>query len=153
MMIPYNSYIKGSVKVIHGFVFTFFICLSGIPLTFTIVLYDSFFFCNLVVFYDFIFDFIVFYDFLQFSFTICCTIVSFYDSVISISVAGCKSMCKSEKEPVCGTNRITYTNKCHLKNARCNKPSIQLLHNGKCRSVKPQHVHGAFGSVDKGMPK
>jgi len=46
--------------------------------------------------------------------------------------ASCNRMCTEEYSPICGTNGVTYGNRCFFNVAKCKKPSIQLKNVGEC---------------------
>ena len=41
--------------------------------------------------------------------------------------------CTKEYQPVCGSDKNTYSNLCLLKIAQCKDSSIYVAHNGRCR--------------------
>ncbi|GAB6028860.1 hypothetical protein CHUAL_004669 [Chamberlinius hualienensis] len=43
---------------------------------------------------------------------------------------GC--VCPSSSNPVCGTDGITYRNKCQLDCARRYQPALRVRHDGRC---------------------
>ncbi|XP_033120048.1 extracellular protease inhibitor 10-like [Anneissia japonica] len=47
-------------------------------------------------------------------------------------VSGCKSNCHSRRSLRCGSNGITYLNRCYLQNARCDDPAIRMVSRGPC---------------------
>ena len=44
------------------------------------------------------------------------------------------SDCSQTYEPLCGSNHVTYINKCHMDAARCEDRSISLSYRGRCRT-------------------
>merc|ERR1712179_303121 len=53
--------------------------------------------------------------------------------------SACNQVCSREKRPVCGSNGITYNNKCALEMASCQKgvlgsqQGITVAYEGKCK--------------------
>ncbi|EQC42563.1 hypothetical protein SDRG_00293, partial [Saprolegnia diclina VS20] len=45
----------------------------------------------------------------------------------------CSDACNKMYEPVCGSNWVTYANKCLLEAAQCRNPSILLAATGDCK--------------------
>ena len=40
-------------------------------------------------------------------------------------------------EPLCGSDKKTYHNKCWFEIAKCNDTSLTIIHEGKCECMKP----------------
>ena len=51
-------------------------------------------------------------------------------------ITGCPEFCTSDYSPVCGTDGRTYSNRCELNRAKCNRRNTQLsvAYNGECDS-------------------
>lgn len=56
-------------------------------------------------------------------------------SDIDGSDSECPMVCTEEYKPVCGSDNVTYPNKCKLDNAVCKNPDLKLDYEGNC--VKP----------------
>lgn len=48
----------------------------------------------------------------------------------------CVKTCSTIYRPVCGSNRVTYINKCTFENARCRRKSLKILKQGRCDKFK-----------------
>ncbi len=59
-------------------------------------------------------------------------------SIHLVPIHTCVRHCTSEHKPVCGSNGVTYGNKCTFQNAKCTKRTIRLRHAGKCKTIKPK---------------
>jgi len=44
----------------------------------------------------------------------------------------CPTICYLAVLPVCGSDGVTYTNKCFFKQAKCRNPSLKLVRQGAC---------------------
>ncbi|KAL4232725.1 hypothetical protein ACF0H5_007413 [Mactra antiquata] len=44
----------------------------------------------------------------------------------------CLHLCFDLYDPICGSNGVTYSNKCALDSAICSDPSVSLSHAGAC---------------------
>ncbi|RLN20083.1 hypothetical protein BBO99_00005481 [Phytophthora kernoviae] len=53
----------------------------------------------------------------------------------------CNPMCERVYDPICGSDGITYANKCLLEYAACRNPSVRAFGEGKC----PPHMQAIRG--------
>ena len=53
-------------------------------------------------------------------------------NLTQLSYVGCKKECPNNGTEVCGTNMLTYPNKCVLENDACDNKTIQVHHEGPC---------------------
>ncbi|KYQ52940.1 Agrin, partial [Trachymyrmex zeteki] len=52
----------------------------------------------------------------------------------------CSTDCPLTSDPVCGSDDVTYTNHCHLRQASCqNRKNIRLKHKGACAHPYMNH--------------
>ena len=53
-------------------------------------------------------------------------------NLTQFSYVGCKKECPNNGTEVCGTNMLTYSNKCQLENDACENSTILAHHEGPC---------------------
>ena len=54
-----------------------------------------------------------------------------------VDILGCDKACTFDYNPVCGSNSVTYPNKCALEIATCKSDGeISLAYEGKCREIR-----------------
>lgn len=54
----------------------------------------------------------------------------------AVDAVRCPTYCTRERLPVCGSDGVTYPNKCLLKVAQCEDPTITKLHKGACKKLE-----------------
>merc|ERR1712080_396702 len=55
-------------------------------------------------------------------------------AMIPGNLAACRGFCTFEYDPVCGSDGVTYSNKCALDQAACDS-DITLAHRGECKKA------------------
>jgi len=59
----------------------------------------------------------------------------------------CSTDCSLTPDPVCGSDDVTYTNHCHLRQASCqNRKNIRMKHKGACGECTIVIPHNARSS-------
>lgn len=62
-----------------------------------------------------------------------------YKKTTILSGENCQKHCNLISIPVCGTNHVTYTNRCMLENAACRDQRIKIAHKGTCKKAKVEN--------------
>uniref|UniRef100_A0A7M5XJW8 EGF-like domain-containing protein n=2 Tax=Clytia hemisphaerica TaxID=252671 RepID=A0A7M5XJW8_9CNID len=71
-----------------------------------------------------------------------------YDSVTGAAKCGCHTHCHDDEEKACGTNMMTYKNRCELEKAACEAGGkFEYAHHGPCEEYTFGHGSAQLGPI------